>query len=434
MPLDPNIAMSYKPVQIQDPMEMYGKRQQIQTNALAMQKYQTETAEKNALAQLISQPGYDPLKPEAQAAAFKVAPNLAPAMFKNLMETRSAGVDYDTKTQALATAKRIENTAKTLDAVKQIVSHNTVDSVKADVNRRVAAGELDQPHADAILSSLPQTDEGMPSWKDKTLYTLLTPQEQLERTTTNQDLGGTVRTTVAPKFAGGAAPVVSSTAKTLTPGEISAATTARRGQDISAATTRRGQNLQASAIGHVIKNPDGSSSLVSNQGKVVSTLTPAAGPKANDGRKMLGDTLDEIYGYYNTLKSQGGAASSQSGTLLGNIGAGVRGSIPGEAVESLMGTKAQTARDSIRMARPMIIASLKDALHLSAQQLNSNKELQLWLSAATDPSKSYEANMAALNNLARVANTGKIYAAPVPAAQAGAPRGGGVDTSNPLLK
>lgn len=207
-----------------------------------------------------------------------------------------------------------------------------------------------------------------------------------------------------------------------------------RGQDIGAATARRGQNLQASAIGHVIKNPDGSSSLVSNQGKVVSTLTPAAGPKANDGRKMLGDTLDEIYGYYNTLKSQGGAASSQSGTLLGNIGAGVRGSIPGEAVESLMGTKAQTARDSIRMARPMIIASLKDALHLSAQQLNSNKELQLWLSAATDPSKSYEANMAALNNLARVANTGKIYAAPVPAAQAGAPRGGGVDTSNPLLK
>jgi len=90
MPLDPNIAMSYKPIQIQDPMDMYAKRQQIQTNALAMQKYETEGAEKNALAQLISQPGYDPLKPEAQAAAFKVAPNLAPAMFKNLMNRAGA--------------------------------------------------------------------------------------------------------------------------------------------------------------------------------------------------------------------------------------------------------------------------------------------------------------------------------------------------------
>ena len=145
---------------------------------------------------------------------------------------------------------------------------------------------------------------------------------------------------------------------------------------------------------------------------------PAAIDKADKSRQVLSGTLDELYGLYNTLKEQGAASSSESGTLLGNIAAGVRGSVPGEVVESMMGTKAQTARDSIRMTRPLIIASLKDALHLSAQQLNSNKELQLWLDAATNPKgHTYESNLAALNNLARIASTGKIYAAPKAAAQ-----------------
>ena len=279
MPIDPNIALSFKPtVALADPVEMYAKHQQIQSNALAMQKYQTENAEKNALAKLISQPGYDPTKPEAQAAAFKVAPNIAPGMFKNLMETRTAGVKYDTDTLALETARRNETNAKKLDAVKQIVSHNTVDSVKSDVSRRVAAGELDQAQADAVISSLPQTDEGMAAWKNKTLHTLLTPQEQLEQTTTTRDLGGTSQMIVRPKFAGsGAAPEITSTEKTLTPGEISSAATARRGQNMTAETARLNREVTAGRLTPQT-NAAGDINFFDIKGNLVKTVPGAGKP------------------------------------------------------------------------------------------------------------------------------------------------------------
>ncbi len=287
MPIDPNIALSFKPsVALADPVDMYAKHQQIQANALAMQKYQTEATEKNALAKLIGAPNYNPYDPQSQAAAFKVAPNLAPALFKNLTETRTAGVDYDTKTQALETARRNETNAKKLDAVKQIVSHNTVDSVKSDVNRRVAAGELDQAHADAILSSLPQTDEGMPSWKNQTLHTLLTPQEQLEQTTTTQNLGNISRTTVRPKFAGGSAPAVTDATINLSPDAASAAATAKAGQGV----TIRGQNMTAEtarlarevAAGRLTPqtNAAGDINFFDIKGNLVKTVPGAGKPSA----------------------------------------------------------------------------------------------------------------------------------------------------------
>jgi len=229
MPLDPNIAMSYKPVQIQDPMEMYGKRQQIQTNALAMQKYETESAEKNALAQLIGAPNYDPYNPESQAAAFKIAPNLAPALFKNLTETRTANVKYDTDKLALGTAQRNEANAKKLDAIKRLVQFTTPESAVADLARSVANGELSQAQADAILPTIPKTEKDMAAWKQKTMFGLLDIKDQLENVTQTTDLGGQVQTTVRPKFAGGAAPQVTTVDKTATPGDLlTAATAARR--------------------------------------------------------------------------------------------------------------------------------------------------------------------------------------------------------------
>jgi hypothetical protein len=279
MPIDPSIAMSYKPVQIQDPMEMYGKRQQIQTNALAMQKYQNESAEKNALAQLISQPGYDPYNEDAQAAAFKVAPNLAPGMFKALQETRTAGVDYDTKTQALGTARRNESNAKKLDAIKAIIQFKTPESALADVARRVGAGELTQEQADVVSANIPKTEADMPAWKEKTMFSLLDPEKQLEQTTRTDDLGGTVRTTVGSKYAGGAAPVVTSTAKTLTPGEISTAATARRGQNMTQETARLAREVTA---GRLTPQTDaaGNVNFFNAKGGLVTTARGAGKPSA----------------------------------------------------------------------------------------------------------------------------------------------------------
>ena len=45
---------------------------------------------------------------------------------------------------------------------------------------------------------------------------------------------------------------------------------------------------------------------------------------------------------------------------------------------------------------------------MSAKQLDSNAELKLWLDAATDPERGYEANIEALNNIASKYGNGPI--------------------------
>ena len=47
MPLDPNIALGFKPIQLNDPLEVQARRQQVQANALAMKHAESQ----NALAQ-----------------------------------------------------------------------------------------------------------------------------------------------------------------------------------------------------------------------------------------------------------------------------------------------------------------------------------------------------------------------------------------------
>jgi hypothetical protein len=45
------------------------------------------------------------------------------------------------------------------------------------------------------------------------------------------------------------------------------------------------------------------------------------------------------------------------------------------------------------------MGAIMKATGMSAKQIDSNAELKLWLSTATDPTKSYEANIAALQNI-----------------------------------
>lgn len=410
MPIDPNIALSFKPaVALADPMQQYGRAQEVQANAMALRQARSE----NALAQ--------------QAALDKQVMN---KLYSEAYDPKVGGIDYNKlasravelgKGSAVPViqAQRQESEAKTETVRKDFLANvksameNSRYRLEGVTTPEQAMQWHEQNHNDPTLkkyfSELGITAEqaraqiaavagNPPAFADmlqKMQLGLEKAQQAVDNrltrevTTRGQDIQAT----------------------TTQRGQDIQASTTRRGQDIQATTTRRGQDFQASAIGQVIKNDDGSSTLVNNQGKVVSTLKPAAGAKANTSREKLSGTLDQLAGYYTTLKAQGAAVSSETGGPLANIVARTRNTLAGEAVEGLLGTKAQTARDAIRMTRPMIVASLKEALGLSAQQLNSNKELQLWLDAATDPTKSYEANMDALNNLARVTGTKKTYGA-----------------------
>lgn len=99
------------------------------------------------------------------------------------------------------------------------------------------------------------------------------------------------------------------------------------------------------------------------------------------------------------LNTGGGITSTERG-VPGNVAAFVANTGVGQTLGQMGGTQNQKARDVISQARPLLLRSIMQATGMSAKNLDSNAELKLWLSVATDPSKGYEANLQALNNIA----------------------------------
>lgn len=116
------------------------------------------------------------------------------------------------------------------------------------------------------------------------------------------------------------------------------------------------------------------------------------------GQEGVSGTLDVLKSQYETLNKENAIPSTQNkwGT---NLGAKLATTGVGQWLGQVGGTKAQEARDLIAQTRPLLLADIKKATGMTASEMNSNAELQMWLSVATDPTKGYEANTEALKNL-----------------------------------
>ena len=116
------------------------------------------------------------------------------------------------------------------------------------------------------------------------------------------------------------------------------------------------------------------------------------------GKKGVSETLDVLEEQYKALNAGMGMPSTQN-RWGSNIAASVAGTGVGQWAGQVLGTENQKARDIIAQTRPLMLADIKKATGMTASEMNSDRELQMWLSAATDPSKGYEANMEAIKNL-----------------------------------
>ena len=105
----------------------------------------------------------------------------------------------------------------------------------------------------------------------------------------------------------------------------------------------------------------------------------------------LKDSYDKLY--------TGGGITDPSLKIGSNLAGKASSSDLGQSIGSTFGTKNATERDKIAQTRPLLMGAIMKATGMSAKQIDSNAELKLWLSTATDPKKSYEANMEALGNL-----------------------------------
>ena len=120
--------------------------------------------------------------------------------------------------------------------------------------------------------------------------------------------------------------------------------------------------------------------------------------KAESGKDLLKSELDALRMSFDFLNQKKAIPSSERGGMS-NAAASVQASGVGQLAGKVFGTQEQDARNRIQSARLRIMNAIKNATGMSAQQMNSNVELQTWLSSLTDPSKSYESNIQVIDDI-----------------------------------
>lgn len=145
--------------------------------------------------------------------------------------------------------------------------------------------------------------------------------------------------------------------------------------------------------------------------------------KKGEAKEQLTETVGQLKSYYDALKKGGGIVEQGQGTL-GNIASRIQSSAVGQLAGGAVGTKNQEMRQKIEQTRPLLLNLIKNATGMSAQQMNSNAEMQLYLRAATDPTLSYEANVEALGNLDKLFGLGLGLDKKPPAQPTSAPNTG----------
>jgi hypothetical protein len=158
---------------------------------------------------------------------------------------------------------------------------------------------------------------------------------------------------------------------------------------------------------------------------------PAAAKAAETrgtGLKAVDEQVANLRDLYNQLDEGGGIIDPEKGAIS-NAGAWVKSRGVGQTAGNILGTKNQSARNQIAQQRPLLLRAIMAATGMSARSLDSNAELKLWLSAATDPQLDVASNRAALDNIEKQygsAAVGKAPADPAAPAVPAAPTGGSV--------
>jgi hypothetical protein len=139
--------------------------------------------------------------------------------------------------------------------------------------------------------------------------------------------------------------------------------------------------------------------------------------KVEAGKTQLADDLENLRESFKTLDRMRAIPSTER-NVLSNIGSATAATGLGQKTGQFFGTEAQVERDVINSARTRLVNSIKNATGMSAQQLNSNVELQTMLKSISDPGQSVQAAMRIIGDIedAYVKGDGKMPKRGAPAA------------------
>jgi hypothetical protein len=131
--------------------------------------------------------------------------------------------------------------------------------------------------------------------------------------------------------------------------------------------------------------------------------------KVEAGKTQLADDLANLRASFEALDKMRAIPSTER-NVLSNIGSATAATGVGQVLGRFGGTQAQVERDVINSARTRLVNSIKNATGMSAQQLNSNVELQTMLKSISDPGQSIQAALRIIGDIedAYVKGDGKM--------------------------
>lgn len=391
--VNPNIAMSFRQPDIQAPnalaqfaqiQQIQGGRQAQELNALKMQEAQAAIETQNNLRGIsfdapdyVSQVAkYDPklaseiAKERATIAAQKAAADksafelkaaqrkfgedLKRGLSANPSDANIIAFGEDAVLQGLYTPEQVKAT------VSELLALPAADRVRILSQAGATAGEL---RPVAVGSSL-MTPQGQVLATAPRQSQLLTPEEEAQKAR----VAAAGRAPVQP-----VAPTITQIVDPKNPNQM---------------ITIDARRYQGGGVG--------SPGVLGVGGKEPSAAVREN--KAELGKTQLADDLDNLRASFTTLDQMRAIPSTERGALS-NIAAATAATGLGQMAGRAVGTEAQVEREIINSARTRLVNSIKNATGMSAQQLNSNVELQTMLKSISDPGQPIQAALRIIDDI-----------------------------------
>jgi hypothetical protein len=424
MALNPNIALGVRPLEVPNQLAQYGQMQQImaaqdaqQFNALKMQEAQAAMEERNALRRL------NPSAPDYEAQLFKVNPQL--------------GISYR-KEQATTAAQKAAETKSLAEAAA--AKQKMMSQAYRDISGRPSDANI-TAHLEDISESTLYSDAEKASITKRGLDLLAMPfaerqmflaqqgasASELKPSTQTINRAGATDIVRVPAFSGAPA-TVGTYADVPLPANVQA-------QKIQIARESRPPRAEPAPRTQQVTMSDGTLGIMNMDTGVVTPSTMAGAPvkgkpsafaeKTAAQKAQMGKDLNFAITQLSDITKDGGLIDQSTGSGIGrgvDIGAGLFG---------------QATKGAIAIGKIAPVADLVLKMVPRFEGPQSNKDTQSYKEAAgqlADPTLPTAIRKEAGKTVLRLMKERQGQFVTSDMATEGVGGGGGVDTSNPLLK
>jgi hypothetical protein len=465
--VDNTIALQVRPFQMPDVGQIYGRAQNIQMNRMRMAEAQETAQERNALRGLLSS-GVDINTPEGMAQLRRAAPMLAP-QFEQAASQRAYQTAQTARLRAQTDADRFKLYRGQLGGVNDqaawddwrgrvvqefpqfagSIPQRFSPQARSDVaggaelliQRATAGGERAQAQSareqriadtmatfgvdratalglvDNIISVVPGSAGEEPVLVNKLTGEMIRPRMGAARPAAPPP-PGEERPPIDLRRPQAVAPTAPPTNMMLPGATAAAAPTSV--EDFYAGRRQRqveqaGATAEAQARGQAVVRREDQPARVTEAGETAEAQARGRATVEREereqnrqrGRESIESVLNDMVTSYRRLDELSGIPSERR-SRLANVPAYLAGTAPGQEVGMAMATQSQTQRNQIQASVRQLLTAIKNATGMSAQEMNSNVELQQLLAAVSNPRQSIESVRGILTSISRQYGLGQL--------------------------